>query len=292
MRDDFAVFIPSNGRADNIKTLNALELGNYTGKTYIVVDNLDPTIGEYKERYGDDVIVFDKVEASKITDTGNNFRDMRAVVYARNEIPNIAKRLGLKYFLVLDDDYVMFQWRYVEDDKLKVKCPTDLDEAFNAMCEFLEVSGAVTVTFAQGGDFIGGKGSRAVKQPLLRKAMNTWFCSTERYFKFYGQINEDTTSYVLLGSQGKLFFTVTSMMVVQTETQSNPNGLTAIYLDNGTYVKSFYSVMYCPSCVKVAMMGDTHRRIHHRVNWSYAVPRILDEKWKKGVKIWTEEKNC
>lgn len=282
-RDDFAVFIPSNGRANNIQTMKALERGNYSGKIYIVVDDLDTTINEYRERYGSDVIVFDKKEAARITDTGNNFKDMRAVVYARNEIPNIAKRMGLKYFLVLDDDYTDFMWRFIEGRKLGFAYPKDLNAVFDAMCEFLEASGAVTVTFAQGGDFIGGKDNQALKKGLLRKAMNTWFCSTDRYFKFYGQINEDTTAYVLLGGRGELFFTVPDMMVNQNETQSNPNGLTTIYLDNGTYVKSFYSVMYCPSCVKVALMGEKHKRLHHRVDWASAVPKIIDECYKKVI---------
>lgn len=39
--NDFAVFILSHGRAGNIKTLKALENGNYSGKWYIVIDNED-----------------------------------------------------------------------------------------------------------------------------------------------------------------------------------------------------------------------------------------------------------
>jgi hypothetical protein len=39
--------------------------------------------------------------------------------------------------------------------------------------------------------------------------------------------------------------------------------------------------MYCPSFVKVSMMGEKHRRIHHRVSWKNAVPVIIDEKHKK-----------
>lgn len=282
MRDDFAVFIPTNGRADNVITYDVLKKLGYTGKIYLVVDNLDGQIEKYRARYGEDVIVFDKEDASKITDTGNNFHDMRAVVYARNVIPTIAKDLGYRHFLVLDDDYNSFMWRYINGRKLAYAPCRNLDKLFEAMFEFLEVSGALTVTLAQGGDFIGGKENQATKKGLLRKAMNTWFCSTERYFKFYGQINEDTTAYVLLGGRGGLFFTVTKAMINQEETQHNPNGLTTIYLDNGTYVKSFYSVMYCPSCVKISVMGATHKRIHHRIDWNSAVPKILDEKWKKA----------
>ena len=47
MLNDFAVFILSHGRADNIKTLKMLEDGNYTGDWYIVIDNEDKTADRY-----------------------------------------------------------------------------------------------------------------------------------------------------------------------------------------------------------------------------------------------------
>ncbi len=48
MRDDFAIFILSNKRANRVHTITSLMESNYTGKWYIVVDNLDDTIEEYK----------------------------------------------------------------------------------------------------------------------------------------------------------------------------------------------------------------------------------------------------
>lgn len=149
------------------------------------------------------------------------------------------------------------------------------------MLDFLDESGAVTVAFAQGGDYIGGAGSGNFRKGLLRKAMNSFFCRTDRPFKFFGRINEDVNSYVKLGSEGKLFFTVADVGLVQTETQKSSGGLTEAYLDLGTYVKSFYSVMYCPSCVKIGIMGGNDYRIHHQISWRNAVPQIVDEKWKK-----------
>ena len=57
--------------------------------------------------------------------------------------------------------------------------------------------------------------------------------------------------------------------------------MTELYLDAGMYVKSFYTVMYCPSCVVVSAMGTAHRRLHHHIKWRYAVPKILRESVKK-----------
>lgn len=87
--------------------------------------------------------------------------------------------------------------------------------------------------------------------------------------------------YTVWGQQGEKIFTYFPMMVIQKQTQSQKGGLTEIYLDVGTYIKSFYSVMYSPSCVKVKMMGDKHMRIHHAIQWVYCSPRILPESYKK-----------
>ena len=51
--------------------------------------------------------------------------------------------------------------------------------------------------------------------------------------------------------------------------------LNNVYLDEGTYIKSFFSVMYNPSCVKVKEMGESHKRIHHVIHWNNAVPKII-----------------
>lgn len=280
--DNFAVFILSHGRAKNVKTMKALKDGGYTGKTYIVIDNLDKTADEYYETFGrEKVVMFDKWEMAKETDTMDNFQDMRIVVYARNYTFKLAKELGLDYFLVLDDDYNTFMYRYIEGEKLKGKDVKNLDLVFEYFLEFLDVSGALTVAMAQGGDFLGGAKGGIATGPPKRKAMNTFFCKTDRPFKFVGTINEDTNTYVLLGSQGHLFFQLKDVMVSQTTTQQNEGGLTDIYLDKGTYVKSFYSVMLAPASVKVRMMGETHQRLHHSISWNNTVPKILREEIKK-----------
>jgi hypothetical protein len=150
------------------------------------------------------------------------------------------------------------------------------------MVDFLKTSKALTVCLAQGGDFIGGpSGSKAQKLQLWRKAMNTFVCASEKPFQFLGRINEDVNAYVVEGMRGNLMFTIPNMAVNQMQTQKNAKGLTEIYLELGTYVKSFYSVMYAPSCVKVVDMGPVHRRIHHRVQWKNCVPCIMSEDHKK-----------
>lgn len=275
--EKFAALILSHGRADNMKTIHALEKQGYTGPWYIVIDNEDDQAEEYYRRFGKDrVIMFDKAEAAKKIDIGDNFPERNVVVIARNVCHEIAESLGLEYFLELDDDYKSFEIRWAKEGKLLVKLAHNLDYVFDLMLDFLDASGALTVAFAQAGDYIGGAESGLVQKGLLRKAMNSFFCRTDRPFQFFGRINEDVNAYVKLGGEGKLFFSVADVGLTQMATQENSGGLTDAYLDLGTYTKSFYSVMYCPSCVKIGIMGNVDYRIHHQVMWRHAVPQILE----------------
>lgn len=154
----------------------------------------------------------------------------------------------------------------------------DLDKVFSLLVEYLESSPIKSIAFAQGGDHIGGfDGSVMVK----RKAMNSFICSVNKPFKFIGRINEDVNTYVHCGGLGDIFLTIMSLQLDQKDTQSNGGGMTDVYVDSGTYVKSFYSVMTNPSCVKIKPMGVSSKRLHHAISWDNAVPCIIDEKHKK-----------
>lgn len=287
MRDDFAAFILTHGRADNVITYNTLRKQGYTGKIILLIDNEDAQINDYKRKYGDEVFVFDKQKAIDITDSGDNFKKRNSVVYARNYNFVVAKELGYKYFLQLDDDYSAF--RYTFDNyrnyitrSILIK---NLDNIIEYMLEFYIDSGAKTIAMSQGGDFIGGEGSKVAslerEGKFSRKVMNSFFCSTDRPFKFAGRINEDVNAYTELGNKGDLFITVPRIRLEQIQTQANSGGLTDIYLDLGTYIKSFYSVMYSPSCVKINEMGVSNKRLHHMVKWKYTCPQVISADYRK-----------
>lgn len=80
-----------------------------------------------------------------------------------------------------------------------------------------------------------------------------------------------------------MFLTYTDIVIEQVQTQKNKKGLTDIYLDLGTYVKSFYSVMCCPSCVTINMMDGTKKtmRLHHNASWNNCTPKIISDRYKK-----------
>ena len=113
INDSFCVFILTHGRPNRVLTYDTLMRQGYTGPLYLIVDNEDETINEYKQKFGEDrVIVFDKLSVSKTFDTGDNFDDRRTIVFARNACFEIAKELGYTYFLELDDDYKIFCYKF------------------------------------------------------------------------------------------------------------------------------------------------------------------------------------
>ena len=60
MRSDFVAFILTHGRPNRVKTYELLRKCGYTGRIVLVIDNEDKTAQEYFDKYGDDVVVFNK----------------------------------------------------------------------------------------------------------------------------------------------------------------------------------------------------------------------------------------
>ncbi len=287
--DNFVALILTHGRPDRVFTYGTIRRRGYTGPIILVVDNTDKTIDQYREKYGDEVVVFDKKAIAETFDTGDNFEDMRTIVYARNASFQIARSLGYRYFIQLDDDYTSFSWRFGPDLIYRTGLGSieKLDNVWGIMLEFLKSTPTKTIAMAQGGDFIGGRwSSSGSKLCLKRKAMNSFICDTENPVEFVGRINEDVNTYTRKASTGELMFTLTQVSLGQVNTQQGSGGMTDVYLASGTYVKSFYSVMYHPSSVRVRPMACTGSRagtirLHHWVNWNQTVPKIVSEDWKQ-----------
>ena len=277
MRNDFGVIIISHGRPE-CETVKTLRASGYSGNIYIVVDDEDNTKDEYIRLYGDHVHIFHKTDNFDLCDLGGS---KKSAVYARNECIKVAEKQNLTYYLELDDDFSEICFRYAEDDKLQTKMATDLDVVFGACLELLKTTPITWLSFGLSSDYIGGVENDRFQSGMFRKTMGSFFMKAEDKVKFTMRMNDDITTCVLNGMRGKLFYTLSSIMVITPATQHMGGGMTDIYKLNGTYRKSFYSVMSCPSCVKVSAMGIKDFRIHHEIKWNNAVPKLLNERWCK-----------
>ncbi len=268
----FCAFILTHGRPDRVITIKSLLRAGYTGDWYLVCDDEDPTLDEYKRIHGrDKVLVFSKDAVAERFDECDAGGSRGVIFYARNAAFDFAAEMGYEAFVELDDDYSGFYWRVPRrgTDNARV-------ENFDCLCEmmvdWLKSSSRIAITaLAQGGDYIGG----CREKKMLRKAMNVLFCLTDRRVPFIGRINEDVSTYCTLGMRGRVFATTMCAQVNQMTTQKNKGGMTDTYLEQGTYSKSMYTVIQCPSFVSVRMMGDSHKRLHHHIDRLHGMPMIL-----------------
>ena len=281
MRDDFAVFILTHGRPNNVLTKKTLDRCGYDGRIVYIVDNEDSTAEEYCENFGkNNVHIFDKKLAADRIDEANNFDNRNVIVHARNVCFDLARKMGINYFVQLDDDYYELTYKFANSKGLLLS--KNINKIFCSMLSFLDKSNAAAIAFSQCGDFIGGvdngKGSYRFNK---RKCMNSFFCKTGRPFEFVGSINEDVNTYTTLASRGVLFLTVPVFAINQKCSQKQNGGMTDIYRANGTYVKSFTTVLMQPSSVKVSLMNANHKRLHHSISWKNVTPQIISESHKK-----------
>ena len=284
--NDYCVFIVTNGRPVRQVTYKTLRKQNYTGKIFFIVDDQDKTASKYKEIYGDSVIIFDKAAVASDVDLGDNRKDLRTVLIARNACHNIALSLGFRYYIVMDDDYDHFGWIFNHRHEFIQRRPKikSLDKTFQIMFDFYKQTSLSSLAMFQGGDFIGGYSTTYAKKIFChRKCMQTFFCSTDRKVNWVSRLNDDVSTYITTQQRGDTqMMSINHTYVHQGTTQRHAGGMTEEYLDSGTYVKSFYSVMFAPNAVTIRMMGDKHKRLHHNTKWSAVAPLFVSEKHKKS----------
>lgn len=281
-----AVFILTNKRPKKQTTLATLRKFGYTGNIFLVCDDEDPTLKKYKKLYhGKDktrVITFSKKKYAKHFDIMTNDIHYNAVVFARNAVYDLAKKQGLDYVIVVDDDYNRFCINIDKAYSYQRLNITNLDRVFRIHLKFLRDSKLDVLAFAQGGDFVGGWGSSIVKSGFRprRKAMNLFFFDVNNPVQYNGLINEDSTMGVQEAAVGRKVLTNALVQLEQATTQQVAGGLTEIYKYAGTYQKSFYTVMASPSSTKV-MYQNSVGRVHHLITGNLAYPKFVSPDLKK-----------
>lgn len=284
-KSEFLVMILCHGQPDRVLTYDTMMKAEYPGDICIVCDDQDKAVEGYKKRFDDLVYVFDKAKAAENVDLADNFGGLTCTNIARNACYDIAEELGYEYFVVFDDDYNHFQYRFDHNKNYITRnvAMKNLYENWLSFVNFMKTDERIySVCFAQGGDFIGGEtGYFGQYINSKRKGMNSFFSSTKRRITYKCRFNDDITTSMLENKKGNIVITIGNISLLQPATQGK-GGLTEVYVEAGTYVKSFYTVLAFPSSTKIGMMGNKYKRLHHRVDWKKTAPMIVSEKYKKG----------
>lgn len=291
---DFAVFIISYKRASYLKrhTIKMLKRLGCSRSVYIVISDDDPTVRSYKRIYGEDnVIVFNKDAAHELqkTDLADAYPKMKGCgSFARNYVFEAAKIKGYRYFISLDDDYLDLTVRGKVGDSLNnyILRNVEYENFFDELCErwfrILDSQPYIICTaLSQIGDYIGGTGSGIYKKGFKFKAMNAFFCDTEKEYRYPGRFNDDVNGYIINNIKGRISLTLKGFAISPAQTQKDSGGMTEVYNQNGTYLKSIYSSVMLPMVAKIKPMGETHFRIHHQIKYGNGVPKILNESFMK-----------
>lgn len=277
MRDDFAVMILSHGRAKEQKTRRTLLKCGYTGKIYIVIDDMDDQQEEYRKLYGAEIIVFNKQQQLGLFDTMCNADEWRSVVYARNACYEIAEGLGLKYFLMCDDDISDLKFRLVRDGKLGAYPVRQSDRLFESIIALYENTDVSIFGFSQCGAYIGGANSKKYRDGCQRTCSQMMMIRTQDKTPFNGIFNEDLHVAIESGLRGKIVLSTMLVSIASPVRESNSGGLHDLYKANGSYTHCSYTVMAYPGIAKVSVVQESKLRLKH----SAIAPEILSGRWKK-----------
>lgn len=263
MRDDFAVFICTHGRAKEQVTYKTLRNSGYTGKVYFVIDDLDEQGDEYKRLYGENVLVFGKEEQYAVTDTFTNQKILQAVVYARNACFDFAKRLGVNWFVNCDDDIECLSYKMPINGKLVTKPVKDADRMFESVITFMETGSIECFSIAEEGVYVGGINSRV--EAGCHWSFTHLFvfdaCSELRYRSVWVEDNVFSLENLKLGRRMIASMYIAQRLPSHNAAQKQEGGMRDAYRQSNNYVKSFTPVITAPDCVCVCdKKGDIKTR--------------------------------
>lgn len=269
-RDDFAVIIPTHGRAERQITLEMLRKQGYNGEVKFLVDTQDEQLKKYKELYGGAVSTFDKKAVECDTFTNQPF--WRSVVYARNEAEHLAKTMGRRFFAMLDDDLCTIVERYKDGGKLRRRVIENLEEVFDGLCDLcacenLAVIGLGTQNMYRGGELDYAK----------RVAFGAMIRDTNKEMHWKSVVNEDYISELEANCKG-LFCTTFPQLAFETKETGRgivSGGMQNAYATFGEYERSFFAVMEDPSRTQV----DGKMRIARKQKGGQ--PELVSGRWKK-----------
>lgn len=277
--NDYAVFIISHKRPE-VETLKALEKLNYTGDYFIVIDDADPTIEEYKSRYGEHILIFSKEEILQETDTIDNAKILTSATYARNYCIKAAREKGYKYLVNLDDDIKSFGLRYSQNEKLLTAKIKDIGRVFEIYIEFMESAKFTCTAFIMSGRLIGGLNNPLVKNCFYSRPTNCLIMRSSTPL-FKSIVCEDVV--YALDNNEKGFLTYGLMPIVITAgkpcTGNSGGGMAEYYSTQKEYTQFFHIKIIKPTAVSLKICSSGKVKV--RFDEKYFLPKILSEELKK-----------
>ncbi len=275
------IFIPSYHRADNLKTVNYFaKIGWNPQKIHVFIDSEADDFLEYEEmsnKIGFNLHVFPMDEARERFDYVHRpSKARRSAGQARNMFYDIAKEIGIDFFMMQDDDTVGYEIKRFG----KYAGMASVDDVFNVfegVKDFMQRRKIGLFGISQTGDFIGGTN----KKLLRNKVMNTTFVDTKYIYRGERGVQDDDTSQ-FIGVMNEGLFTGSlgdGLSLKQTQSATASGGLTDLYNECKLLNKSLVCPIQFPSAIYAEKQKKNGGRMHHHIKSKHLYPKII-----KGTK--------
>ena len=276
------ILIPSYHRANNLKTVKYfVKIGWKPKKIHVIIDDEADDFDEYKmqsEKVGFNLHVFNMNKSRERYDYVHRPSiSRRSAGQARNMFYDITRKLGIKTYMVQDDDTAGYQIKRFGKYK-GMASVDDIRITFDAIIEFMERREIGLFGISQTGDFIGGENRKI----LRNKVMNTTFVNTDYIYRGErGVQDNDTSQFVGIMNEGLFTGSLGDGLVLQqTQSAKAQGGLTDLYNECKLLNKSLVCPIQFPSAIFARKQKMNGARLHHQINSRYLYPKII-----KGTKI-------
>ena len=270
MINNTAVFVLSHQRATKITTDMVLRKCGYTGKIYIIIDDTDTQLNDYKEIFGDNCIVFSKTEQLKTTDSCDNFGNLKTPLYARNYCFELAKQLNLDYFIMADDDITDLKYAFVDNSgNFKKQSIKHFDLIIKTLIDFSNCNNKLDcISFVLDSGYFGGKNG-TYKNGVKREIQCFMLWKAKSEVRFLSTKNEDLNTTIKYFY--KLMLSVFDLCTSSPQRMTNEGGISY----SSMYENNMYSLMLMPSAINLLPSGNM-RKLNDNI-----YPKILSGRYKK-----------
>ncbi len=270
------LFIPSYHRPDNLKTVNFFVGEGYPAKLiHVFLDSEADDVNEYKEscrRFGCNLHIFDMEEARTRYDYVHRPSvSRRSVGQARNMFYDFAKKEGISFYMVQDDDTNGMEIR-PHGKYLRLAKFEEMVYVFVSVKEFMQRKKIGGFGLSQTGDMFS-----RTNNLIRKKVMNVTFVDTRFMYRGErGLQDEDTSQFAALMNEGYFTGSAASGLVLkQTPSAKAKGGLTDLYHECKLLNKALVTVIQYPSAIIAERQVMNGGRLHHRINYRYLMPKIL-----------------
>ena len=202
-------------------------------------------------------------------------KSRRSAGQCRNMFYDIAKKLNIDFYLVIDDDTRVYEVKpfaiYTRGAELE-----DLVKVFMGVKEFMQRQKIGLFGLSQTGDMFSVPDYKIFRN----KVMNTTFVNTKYIYRGERAIQDnDTSQFVGIMNEGLFTGSVaTGLTLNQEQSATQKGGLTELYNENKLLNKSLVIPIQFPSLCYAERQKKNGGRLHHKILHRYLMPKIIKGK--------------